>query len=274
VLSAIELEYGASLDRFESIPKFESHDAFEWMEGFVETVRDELVQKRLASVLQQQKPFRRFRDAMGSDRRLQQQWRTFESARQREEIIEWLRSIDIEPLNPNESTYDPPPLPELRKIMFADVIQFVRVARDVPGVQQIALIGSLTTDKEFPKDIDLLVTITDDCDLSELARLGRQLTGHMMAHGAGADVFLADSVNQYLGRTCPWKRCEPGIRSSCDAQSCGARQYLHDDISTIRLSKNVMLNPPVLLWPEVSATSPSPSDIQKLLLDPLSQDVN
>jgi predicted nucleotidyltransferase len=271
LLSAIELEFVASLDRFKSISKFDSHDAFEWMEGFVATVRDDKVQSKLASALQQRKPFRRFRDAMGSDRRLQQQWRTFESARQREEMIQWLRSIDIEPLNPNELAYDAPPLPQLRKIMFAEVRRFVRLARDVPGIQQIALIGSPTTDKEFPKDIDLLVTITEDCDLSKLARLGRQLAGHMMAHGAGADVFLADPANQYLGRTCSWKRCEPAIRSSCDAQSCGARQYLHDDFSAIRLSKKVIQNPPVLLWPKVAATSPSTPDIQTLLLDPLSQ---
>ena len=35
--------------------------------------------------------------------------------------------------------------------------------------------GSLTTDKEFPKDIDLLVTATDDCELEPLAQLGRRL---------------------------------------------------------------------------------------------------
>lgn len=272
VLSAIALEYGGNIGRFESIPQFDSHDAFEWMEAFVETVRDAAVQKKLASALQQRKPFRKFRDAIGSDRRLQRQWRAFEFARQREAIIEWLSSIDVEPLNPDESTYDPPPLPELRKIMFAEVRRFVRFARDILGVQQIALIGSLTTNKEFPKDIDLLVTITDDCNLSELARLGRQLTGHMMTHGAGADVFLADQTGNYLGRTCSWKQCEPGIRKSCDAQSCGARHFLHDDFATIRLSDEVIQNPPAMLWPDVSAKSPLPPDVTKLLLEPLAQD--
>lgn len=271
-LSAIHLEYGDSIGRFKRIPQFESHDAFEWMEAFADTVRDKAVQKGLSSALQQHKPFRKFRDALGSDRHLQQQWRMFESARQREAIIQWLSSIDVEPLNPNASTYDPPPLPDLRKIMFAEVRWFVRSARDIPGVQQIALIGSLATNKEFPKDIDMLVTISDDCDLTELARLGRQLTGHMMAHGAGCDVFLADQAGNYLGRTCSWKKCEPGIRSSCDAHSCGARHFLHDDLSAIRLNKDVIEHPPILLWPDVSATSPSPPDVFQLLLDPLSHD--
>ncbi|QEG40795.1 UPF0158 family protein [Roseimaritima ulvae] len=272
VLPAMQIEYGASIDRFESIPQFESHDAFEWMEAFVDTVRDEAIQDKLASALRQFKTFRKFRDAMESDRRLQRQWRAFESARQVEAIIEWLSSIDVEPLNPTESTYNPPPLPDLRKIMFAEVRRFVHLARDLAGAERIALIGSLTTDKEFPKDIDLLVTITDDCDLTELARLGRQLTGHMMAHGAGADVFLADQAGNYLGRTCLWKRCEPGIRQSCDAKSCGARKFLHDDFASIRLNKDVIRNPPVKLWPEVSATSTPPPDVIQFLLDPLSQE--
>ena len=272
VLSAIQIEHVDSIGRFESIPQFESHDAFEWMEAFVDTVRDSAVQKQLASALGQRKPFRKFRDAMGSDRRLQQRWRTFESACQREAIIQWLRSIDVEPLNPTESTYDPPPLPDLRKIMFAEVRRFVRFAREIPGVKKIALIGSLTTDKEFPKDIDVLVTITDDCDLTELARLGRELTGHMMAHGAGADVFLADQASSYLGRTCSWKRCEPGIRASCDAQSCGARHYLHDDFVSIRLSKKVIQHPPVSLWPETTAAPAVPPDINEQLVEPLSLD--
>ncbi|KAA1257982.1 hypothetical protein LF1_04730 [Rubripirellula obstinata] len=272
VLSAIQLEYGANVARFESIPQFESHDSFEWMEAFVETVRDDAVRKKLASALQQRKPFRKFRDAMESDRRLQQQWRSFESARQREAIIEWLGNIDVEPLNPTESTYDPPPLPDLRKIMFAEVRRFVRFARDIPGVVQIALIGSLTTDKEFPKDIDLLVTITDNCDLTELARLGRQLTGHMMAHGAGSDVFLADQAGNYLGRTCSWKKCKPGIRQSCDAHSCGVRHFLHDDFSAIRLDKKTIQHAPVTLWPEPNASDGVAPDIGEHLIQPLSLD--
>ena len=179
MLAAIQLEYGASTDRFQRIPQFESRDAYEWMEDFIETVQDDMVRERLSAALDQRKPFRTFREAMGTDRRLQQQWRTFEYARQRETIIQWLRSIYVEPLNPAASTCDPPPLPELRKIMLAEVRRFVRLACDLPGVQRIALIGSLASDKEFPKDIDMLITISDECDLTELALLGRQLAGHM-----------------------------------------------------------------------------------------------
>ena len=46
----------------------------------------------------------------------------------------------------------------------------------------------------------------------------------------GGDIFLAGPKGNYLGRTCHWKNCGPGIRMSCDALHCGQRHYLHDDL--------------------------------------------
>ena len=39
------------------------------------------------------------------------------------------------------------------------------------GVKRIALIGSLATLEPSPKDIDLLVTVTDDMDLAPWLKL-------------------------------------------------------------------------------------------------------
>ena len=174
VRAAIEIEYGDP-SQFEAIPHFDSHDSYEYMQEFVDAVNDDITRGRLSEAIAQRKPFRRFRNVIAEDSRLQRQWREFESARQRETMIEWLRSIGVEPANPESRTYDPPRLPDLRKIMFAEVRRFVRFARDIEGVRRIALIGSLTTNKEFPKDIDLLVTVSDDCDLASLAQLGRAI---------------------------------------------------------------------------------------------------
>jgi predicted nucleotidyltransferase len=272
VLAAIQMERGDAPNRFEAIPHFESDEAYEWMEDFIETARDDGVRGRLSDAIRERKPFRHFQDVLRDDRRLEQQWRAFESARQHEAMIEWLHSIGIEPANPAETIYDLPPLPDLRKIMFAELRRFVRLARDLPGVQRIALIGSLATNKEFPKDVDVLVTITDDCNLTELARLGRELNGHLTANQAGADVFLANSAGNYLGRTCPWKNCGPGNRASCDAQHCGQRHYLHDDLTAIRLPPKLIAHPPVLLWPDVAALADVPLDVREQLTDLLSQD--
>jgi predicted nucleotidyltransferase len=188
-------------------------------------------------------------------------------------MIEWLRSIGVEPTNPESATYDPPPLPDLRRIMFAEVRRFVRFARDISGVRRIALIGSLAADKEFPKDVDMLVTVNADCELAPLAKLGRQLSGHMNSYGAGADVFLASEDGNYIGRTCPWKNCGPGYRTSCDAMHCGKRPYLHDDFEAIRLPKEVITQPPVLLWPDPAAAQEVPTDVHEQLIEQLAKEV-
>ena len=251
--------------RFEEIPNFDSHELFEWMRNFIETIGDDAIQRRLDGAISQRKPFRRFRDELAGDRRLERQWHEFEAASQREAIIKWLNSIGVEATNPDSSTYDPPPLPDLRNIMFAEVRRFVRLASEMEGIKRIALIGSLAADKEFPKDIDLLVTVSDDCDLAPLAELGRQLNGHMNSHGAGADVFLASERDEYLGRTCPWRDCGPGVRASCDAMHCGLRLYLHDDFSSVRLKEDVIAQPRVLLWPDMVAAADVPADVHEQL---------
>jgi hypothetical protein len=91
------------------------------------------------------------------------------------------------------------------------VFEFVRCVSSIAGVREISLIGSLATPKVDPKDADLLVTIDDDLDLTQLARHGRRLQGQAQSIGHGADIFLLSPARQYLGRICQWKQCRPGI---------------------------------------------------------------
>jgi hypothetical protein len=149
------------------------------------------------------------------------------------------------------------------------VLAFVHAASQLPGVVRIALIGSLTTDKPDPKDADVLVTVTDDADLTPLAKLGRKLQGHAQSFNRGGEVFLADPRGNYLGRTCPWKRCGPGIRERCDALHCGRRPYLHDDLETIHLPQDLIAAAPIELWPEIIARTPIPQDVGQGLIAPL-----
>ena len=65
----------------------------------------------------------------------------------------------------------------VRAFLIAEARAFVCDACRLPGVTRIALIGSITTEKPDPKDVDLLVTVTEDADLDPLARLGRRLQG-------------------------------------------------------------------------------------------------
>ncbi len=165
----------------------------------------------------------------------------------------------------------PPPTVE-RTRLIAQVVAFVRAAQRLTGITRIALIGSLTTNKADPKDIDLLVTVTDDTDLAPLASLSRKLQGHAQQMNRGGEVFLADPQNKYLGRICQWKVCAPGVRMRCDALHCGRRHYLHDDLKAIKLAPSVLAASPLELWPQVIARVPIPQDIKQGLLIPLTSE--
>lgn len=153
----------------------------------------------------------------------------------------------------------------VREEMLAGVLRFVRGVERIAGVRRIALIGSIVTTKPTPKDVDLLVTVTDDADLAPLARCARQLQGGLQGTNHWADVFLVDERGRYLGRTCTWRECRPGLRASCDALHCGWRPHLHDDLRDIRLTEAVIADPPVEIWPTVVRRTPVPRDVEGLL---------
>jgi hypothetical protein len=262
----IEAHYGS---RYIGVPQADSHDGYRDMEDFITTVEDERLQDRLWRAISGRGAFRRFKDVLAGHFREQERWFAFKDARLEHRVLDWLASEDIEPIIEPPRVEESDPSPSKRARLIAEVLPFVRAAGKLPGVFRIALIGSLTTDEPNPKDVDMLVTVTDDADLAPLAKLGRKLQGHAQGFNRGGEVFLADPEGNYLGRTCPWKRCGPGIRASCDALHCGRRHYLHDDLETVCLAKDLIAAPPLELWPEIVARVPIPKDVEQALIVPL-----
>lgn len=152
----------------------------------------------------------------------------------------------------------------MREKLLAELVWFVQAAGRITGVRKVGLLGSITTNKENPKDIDFLVTVDDNAGLQRLAKLGRKLKGHAQQFGRGADIFLQDVEGSYIGRTCSWKECRPGIRMSCHALHCGRRPYLYDDLQKITLS-NEMMKEAVELWPSVEHRVGLPQDLLEML---------
>lgn len=263
----IEVQYGS---RYIGVPHADSHEAYRDMEDFIITVNDERLQRQLWRAISGRGAFRYFKDVLDGDRRERERWFAFKDARIEQRALDWLESQGIEPI-----VESPPPgepdlaLPSTRAQLIAEVLPFVRAACELPGVRRIALIGSLTTDEPDPNDVDMLVTVADEADLAPLATLGRKLQGHAQSFNRGGEVFLADPHGNYLGRTCPWKRCGPGIRADCYALHCGQRHYLHDDLNAINLPKDLIAAPPLELWPEVVARVPIPVDVEQALVAPL-----
>jgi hypothetical protein len=155
----------------------------------------------------------------------------------------------------------------LRQFLLLEALGFMRTASQLPGVLRIALIGSMTTDKADPKDIDLLLTVADDLDLAHLASAGRRLKGRAQGRNSGADIFLLNPRGEYIGRTCQWRECAPGIRMACRADHCGRRPYLYDDLRVIKLTPALVSTPPLQLWPAVVSHGALPGDVQAWTAD-------
>ena len=255
--------------RVVEVPEPDAPEAIRDMEAFALTVPDPPLRAELLRALHGRGAFRRFKDVLGRDFRERERWFQFKRERLRKHMTDWLATLEIEPL-----WEEPPPPPTqlpVRTQLLAAARPFVQSAARLAGVKRIALIGSLTTAQPSPNDIDLLVTITEDMDLAPLAKAARQLNGRAMQSGRsrGGDVFLADPSGNYLGRTCPWKECGPGIRQSCDALHCGQRHYLHDDLKAITLQPALIQAPPIELWPQVVTRVAVPADVEELLLKPI-----
>lgn len=267
VADQVEGEYGS---RFISVPQIDSHEGYRDMQDFIVTVRDPHLQEWLDVAIMGRGAFRRFKDVLFDYPRECERWFAFKDEKMFERVRDWLEAYDIEPIyEPSAGVEPSPPQPPARDRLIAEALAFVTAARALPGILRIALVGSLATDKPDPKDVDLLVTVADDADLTPLATLGRKLSGHLQGRNLGGEVFLADPAGSYLGRTCPWKVCQPGIRMRCDALHCGRRPYLHDDLKAVTLPQTLIAAPPVELWPRVIARMAVPADVEQGLLAPL-----
>ena len=152
----------------------------------------------------------------------------------------------------------------MRQRLLSEILWFVPAVARLQGVRRIALLGSMTTEKKDPKDIDFLVVVDDEVSLEPLAKIGRKVKGHAQNIGRGADIFLTDARGGYIGRTCHWIECGPGIRRSCDALHCGRRHYLHDDLEAVTLSDETV-RAAIELWPGLERRPGLPEDLEKVL---------
>jgi predicted nucleotidyltransferase len=147
----------------------------------------------------------------------------------------------------------------IRGALIEALAKFVKAAPRVRGIKRIAVIGSITTPKLNPKDVDVLVTLEAGADLPALATLGRKLKGATQQHNHGADIFLADTSGKYLGRTCSYKDCHP--RRSCLGQHCTSQKWVCDDLEVVTLSEDLIREPPLEVWPSLVIRTALPGDL-------------
>jgi hypothetical protein len=148
-----------------------------------------------------------------------------------------------------------------RDHLISAALDLCEQAARLPGVERVAFIGSICTEKPEPKDVDLLLTITPAVDMEELAKLSRRLKGKTQTINHGADIFLSNLNGEYIGRVCRWKDCRPGIRMACEALHCGRVHRLYDDLQIVKIGHDQIANPPLIVHPKYVVNTPLPSDL-------------
>ena len=203
--------------------------------------------------------FRDFLDLVHSDAGERERWFRFSREILWRNIAAWLESEGVRVIY--ETLPRPEPRTETRQHLLAGAVRFVARAKAIAGVERIALIGSIVTPKREPNDVDLIVTIASAALAKDVATAARKLQGHAGQRNRGADVFLASSAGDYLGRTCPWRECAPGIRQRCEALHCG--DYIYDDLQVMKLDPELIAVPPLEIWPRVVVRGSLPDDVRE-----------
>lgn len=150
---------------------------------------------------------------------------------------------------------------EARQSMLKVLGEFLPSLKALKHMEQIGLIGSMTTPKREPKDIDIVVYIGVDFDLSALAGIYRKMLGRMQSIGRGVDIFTFEQ-GSYIGRPCRYRECGRGIRLLCKADNCGRRHHLCNDLKNLNLSSTTLTNLPVQLYPKGLSGDNIPEDIR------------
>ena len=82
-------------DRYERIPKAESHEGYEDMVDFIATVKDEHLTELLEVAINGKGAFRRFKDVLLNYPEERERCFRFKDDRMEERAIEWLEDIDV-----------------------------------------------------------------------------------------------------------------------------------------------------------------------------------
>lgn len=132
-------------------------------------------------------------------------------------------------------------------------------------IEKIAFLGSICTNKKYPKDIDILVYLKPGADIESIAALKRKFQGRIDRGTMGADIFLAEN-GKYIGRACCYK--EPWVRAVCAQQKlcCNRdRIFLCDTSQSFALKPEIVANPPVVVYPDFSTESAIPNDLKEMI---------
>ena len=84
-------------ERYEGVPALESHEAYQDMEDFIQTVKDRYLVGLLEVAIDGKGAFRRFKNVLARFPDEQERWFRFKDARLRSRALQWLEEIGVQP---------------------------------------------------------------------------------------------------------------------------------------------------------------------------------
>lgn len=108
-------------------------------------------------------------------------------------------------------------LERLRKM--AEIL--VNKAKECPGIEEVAIVGSVASHDKYAVDCDFAIIISDFLYIDKIAKAVRQMSS--IFHGW--DVFVFDFHRNYRGRICSRRDC-PASSIDCFVPGCGEIPHL------------------------------------------------
>ena len=85
-------------DRYEPLPKADSHEGYRDMEDFISTVHDDRLRELLEVAINGKGAFSRFKDVLTRFPGERERWVRFKDNRLKDRDLEWLEGIGVEPI--------------------------------------------------------------------------------------------------------------------------------------------------------------------------------
>lgn len=92
---ANEVEEGLGT-RYIAIPNADSNEAYDDMQGFIDTVQNQQLKQQLWNAIHGNHPFHQFKDVLATNPSERDRWFSFKNARLREQALDWLEEEGIE----------------------------------------------------------------------------------------------------------------------------------------------------------------------------------
>jgi hypothetical protein len=92
-------------ERYQQIPERETSENYDLMRDFIATLDDDdrAFAERLSRAIEGAGAFGRFKRELSGRREVQERWYEFRNAALRQDALDWLRSLDIEPIPPRRN---------------------------------------------------------------------------------------------------------------------------------------------------------------------------